>query len=109
MDHTQKRVQCLSPKLHELMAQFGADNVYFQPPESVKIVYPCVVYREGGESVRHADNKRYNAKRRYVVTFIDRDPDSRIPECFSNRFIYSSLVNKFTLEGLNHWVYDLYF
>ena len=53
--------------------------VYFQPPSSVKLVYPCIVYALDGVDANHADNKPYMSAKRYKVTIIDKDPDSEIP------------------------------
>ena len=74
-------------------------NVYFQPPESVKM--------NDIENV-HADNGVYSSHRHYSVTVIDSDPDSElvgkvaaISTCRFERY-YAS-------ENLNHWNFSLYF
>ena len=84
------------------------DNVYFQPPPSVIMKYPCIVYRRDYELVNHADDIRYKHMKRYLVTVIDRDPDSGIldkiaelPMCTYDRF--------YTADNLNHDVYKLFF
>ena len=42
-----KRVD-LGNKLKEIL---GSNNVYFQPPDNLKMVYPCIRYRlEGGNA-----------------------------------------------------------
>lgn len=83
-------------------------NVYFQPPESLKINYPAIVY--GYEDIQniHADNSVYLSHRRYAVTLIDRNPDShfvdliaQLPTCQFNRHYKG--------ENLNHWSFSLYF
>ena len=56
------------------------NNVYFQPPQSVKMIYPCIRYELDSENVRYADNRRYKYHKRYKITVIDRDPDSTIPD-----------------------------
>lgn len=83
-------------------------NVYFQPPESAKMKYPCVVYHFSRFEQRHADDISYLNHKCYMVKFIDKDPDSAIPEkilalpmCRFDRF--------YTADGLNHWVFILYF
>lgn len=84
------------------------EHVYFQPPENLAIVYPCIVYQRDFAETDFADNEPYSVKKRYMVTVIDRDPDSSIPDqvaqlptCSFNRF--------FVADGLNHDVYQLYF
>ena len=50
-------------------------NVYFQPPESVKMKYPAIVYTLDDIENVHADNRVYSSHRHYSVTVIDYDPD----------------------------------
>lgn len=91
-----------------LVLILGSNHVYFQPPPSVQMEYPCIVYRRDDENTDFADDKPYRIKRRYQVTVIDRNPDSDIPGkiselpfCVYDRF--------YTAENLNHDVYKLFF
>lgn len=86
----------------------GSKNVYFQPPESLKIKYPCIVYQFDNYSTDNADDILYREKKRYTITFIDKNPDSCIPDvlhkleyCYFDRFYISS--------NLNHYIFRLYF
>lgn len=96
-------------ELQELLVSVsGIDNVYFQPPPTVQMVYPCIVYRRDYELTNHADDLPYKQMKRYIVTVIDRDPDSAIPDkisglplCVYDRF--------YTADNLNHDVYKLFF
>ena len=83
-------------------------NVYFQPPESVKIKYPAIIYVLDNIDNLHADNGVYSSYKRYLVTVIDQDPESplvdiiaNLPTCQFNRY--------YTSDNLNHWVFSLYF
>lgn len=67
----------LSEMLHEVL---GSDNVYFQPPPSIKMKYPCIVYEQRRINTQYADNNPYKLDNVYIVTYIDRNPDSQIPE-----------------------------
>lgn len=91
----------LSVILHTL-----CDNVYFQPPEV--LTYPCIVYKRVGKNYEHADNDKYLTRNEYVVTVIDRDPDSTISENIS-KLKYCKLDTAFQADNLNHDVYKLYF
>ena len=91
-----------------LVSILELDNVYFQPPPSLIMKYPCIVYRRDYELVNHADDLRYKYMKRYLVTVIDRNPDSGIPDkiaelpmCTYDRF--------YTADNLNHDVYKLFF
>jgi len=86
----------------------GSPNVYFQPPPTIKMEYPCIVYRRDYELANHADDIPYRRRKRYLVTVIDRNPDSDIPDkvaelpmCTYDRF--------YTADNLNHDVYKLFF
>lgn len=86
----------------------GTTNVYFQPPSSITMVYPCIVYKRDIVNTIFADDKPYEHFTRYQVTVIDRDPDSLIPakvgalpKCRFDRF--------YTADNLNHDVYNLFF
>lgn len=84
------------------------DNVYFQPPPNVRLVYPCIVYARDNADVSYADNSPYRRTKSYTVTVIDRNPDSDIPEKVSELPL-SSFNRFFTSNDLNHDVYTLYF
>lgn len=86
----------------------GSRNVYFQPPESVKLNYPCIIYERGGIRKDSANNKLYLKHKRYTVTFISEDPDSEIPDKLLD-LPYCSFDRHFTLDNLNHDIFTLYF
>lgn len=86
----------------------GSRNVYFQPPASVKMQYPCIIYKRDFVAITHADNRPYKHKKRYQVTVVDRDPDSGIPEKVE-KLPTCSFDRSYTAENLHHDVYNLYF
>lgn len=96
-------------ELHALLRDIlGTDFVYFQPPPSIQMEYPCIVYHRDYELAEYADDAPYKRRKRYLVTVIDRDPDSELPDkigelplCVYDRF--------FTADNLNHDVYKLFF
>jgi hypothetical protein len=91
-----------------LVDLLGSDYVYFQPPPTVQIKYPCIIYKRDDESTDFADNKPYKNKLRYQITVIDRNPDSDIPKKISE--LPSCVYDRFyTADNLNHDVYKLYF
>lgn len=83
-------------------------NVYFQPPNGLNILYPCIIYVRDSMDMTYADNSLYGHSIRYQITVIDRNPDSELvhkvamlPLASHNRF--------FTADDLNHDVFTLYF
>lgn len=91
-----------------LESLLGSRNVYFQPPATVKMSYPCIVYSKDPSWVIHANDKQYQRTQRYQVTVIDRDPDSLIPGIVS-RLPHCRETSTFSTSGLNHDVFSLYF
>lgn len=97
-------------ELHEKLCDIlGSRNVYFQPPESVKIKYPCIIYSLSNLNIKYADNNIYGHKNRYTVTVVDKDPDSSIHEDILYNFKYCSFDRGFTSDNLNHRVLTLYY
>jgi len=83
-------------------------NVYFQPPASIQMAYPCIVYKRDDVDTKFADNSPYRHTKRYLVTVIDRNPDSslvdpvlQLPLCTYSR--------AYAADNLNHDVFILYF
>ena len=86
----------------------GSNNVYFQPPPTVTLEYPCIVYRRTADNVEYADNCPYKRRKRYTVIIIDRNPDSIIPDRVA-KLPYSSFSTAYTKNNLNHDVYNIYY
>lgn len=86
----------------------GSHNVYFQPPASVKMQYPAIVYSRSNIKNLRADDSVYRQLPAYEVTVIDKDPDSEIMWKVS-QLHYCSFDRHFTVDNLNHDVFTLYF
>lgn len=86
----------------------GNDHVYFQPPEDMKIEYPCIVYHRDFALTFFADNYPYRYGKRYLVTVIDRNPDSPIPDKVA-QLPLCKFDRSYTADNLNHDVYRLFF
>lgn len=84
------------------------EHVYFQPPSNIQMQYPCVVYARDGSSVDHANNDLYRRAKRYMVTIIDRDPDTELADKVEE-LPYSAFDRFFAADDLNHYVFTLFF
>jgi len=94
-------------QLHQLLETF-APNVYFQPPTNIKLKYPCIIYKRDFADTKFADDDVYSHTIRYAIMVIDQDPDSEIPIKVAS--MPMSLFNRFyTVDNLNHDVYNVYF
>lgn len=94
-------------ELHNILLGI-TNNVYFQPPPSLRMQYPCIVYERSGGDTKFADNNPYTFTKRYKITAITNDPDNdlvdklaRLPRCVYDR--------PYIVDNLNHDVFNLYF
>lgn len=96
-------------ELHQILSTIlGSAYVYFQPPESVKLHYPCIVYERSTGDTQFADNSSYIFRVCYRVTYIDKDPDNEIiqkiaalPLCRMDR--------SYKGDNLNHDSFVIYY
>ena len=84
-------------------------RVYFRPPESTKMKYPCIRYSKSEPNLKRANNKVYGCVDRYDGVVIDYDPDSKIPDKLLARFQMCSLGRPYTSDSLNHFPFTIYF
>ena len=97
-------------KLHEeLCAILESTNVYYQPPQSLMMKYPCIRYSPGRPELTYANNKFYNGMKRYEGIVIDEDPDSQIAEKLLNHFELISLGDPYPADNLNHFPFTIYY
>lgn len=95
--------------LHEELCEIlGSRNVYFQPPSSMKLIYPCIVYSKTGVDIRNANNRIYKTDEQYQIITIDHDPDSDIYYRILNHFPMSRFDRSYAADNLNHNVITLY-
>lgn len=93
----------------ELEKVLGTKNVYFQPPENVKMEYDAIVYSLSDIFTRKADDKRYIKHKRYDITVISRNPDNGIADSLLNAFNYIGFDRRFISDNLYHDALTLYF
>lgn len=96
----------LQAELEELL---GNRNVYFQPPETKKLQYDCIIYHRNNIEGRNADNKKYMLNDRYDVMLIYRDPDSEMPKKILEHFTYCSHSWHYVADNLYHDIFTLYY
>lgn len=83
------------------------NNVYFQPPSGVTLIYPCIVYSMEYISSMKADNRGYIKHPTYKLTYIDTRPDSNIPEKICD-MPNCRMSNTYTADGLYHYPFNIY-
>lgn len=93
----------------KLREALGSSNVYFQPPESVKLKYPCIIYELSDLDTRHADNKAYKKDVAYDVTIITKDPEFFLIEDILDLFSMVRFNRPYMADNLNHYNYTIYY
>lgn len=85
----------------------GADNVYFQPPENVRMEYPAIVYERDLAETSFADNNPYRYEQQYQITLISYEATdlarmkiAALPQC--------SYVRHYTVKNLHHDVFTIF-
>ena len=97
-------------ELHEeLCGLLGSSNVYFQPPETVKLKYPCIVYQRNTGDTQFANNMPYTFTIQYQVMVITKDPDTDLIEKIATHFPMSRMDRHFTSQNLNHDTFVIYY
>lgn len=86
----------------------GSRNVYYQPPPSIKIKYPAIIYSKSNIKNIFANDGVYIQDHAYQLVLIDDNPDnttvdkiSRLPKCNFDRHFKS--------ENLNHYNFTIYY
>lgn len=84
----------------------GSRNVYFQPPATIQMKYPAIVYSLNDINSIHANNDMYLQKNSYEVILIDKNPDSKTPSELL-KVPYSRFDRSYTSDNLNHFVFTI--
>lgn len=70
--------------------------------------YPCIIYKLDDVEGVHANDKRYWYMKRYLVTVVDKDPDTLTPDKIL-ALPYCAFETHFVAENLNHYICSLYY
>lgn len=96
-------------KLHQELLECTEVPCYYQPPENLKLDYPCIVYElEIGKS-QHADNKHYLWTDCYRAVLIHRDPDTEIPRKLRDHFEYIATGSRYKADNLYHDPFTIHY
>lgn len=95
----------LSGVLEDVMSRCGENpQLYFQPPETVKLVYPCIIYKLRTMTSSYADNAPYMTTIGYDITYITRSPTSKVPVELSKEPMFG-FDRYYTANNLHHYAY----
>lgn len=96
-------------ELHEILCGIlKTKSCYFQPPSSVRMQYPAIVYSRKDVEKRSADDMAYRKLPSYELVLIDKNPDSEFVDKLLD-LPYCSFDRHYETDNLNHDVFTLYF
>ena len=96
-------------ELHKILAlTLGSVNVYYQPPSTLIMSYPAIVYSRDSMASKYANNNVYCVTTSYEVIVIDKNPDSAIPGKVALLPTCKFNVN-YIKDNLNHDAFTIQF
>lgn len=96
-------------ELHQILVNIlGSNNVYFQPPSTIQLKYPCIIYQRSKIDQKYANNRTYMSKVQYSILLISRTPESNIVKKLLD-LPYCSYDRYYTADTLSHDSFTIYF
>lgn len=83
------------------------DHVYYNPPASIQLVYPCIIVQLDDVLHGHANGKVYKRDNRYSLTIIDTNPDSELRAAVDD-LPMTSMNRSYVADGLWHFAYTMF-
>lgn len=93
----------------ELEQLLGSEEVNFQPPESIRLTYPCINYSINVGDTLRADDRVYRRLQGYTLMVISSDPDNTIAEDLLEHFLYARFVRRYISDNLYHDIVEIYY
>jgi hypothetical protein len=95
-------------ELHAELVKF-LPNVYFQPPSTITMTYPCIVYNKTGKMRHFGNDVIYLSQQEYQIMLIEKNPDSIVADNIENHFQHCAINQYYTVDNLNHTTLNLYY
>lgn len=86
----------------------GSRNVYYQPPESIKMQYDAIRYSKKNIRTTYANNSKYSMKDCYELVVISVKPDNPVIKKLLE-LPYCSYDRHYVADNLNHDVLTIYY
>ena len=96
-------------ELHSVLQELlGSSNVYYQPPESIKMQYDAIRYSKKNIVSKYANDRKYSMMDCYDVTVISRLPDNPVIKKLLS-LPYCSYDRHYVADNLHHDVLTIYY
>ena len=95
-------------ELHSVLQELlGSSNVYYQPPESIKMQYDAIRYSKKTIDSKYANDRKYSTIDCYEVIVISRLPDNPVIKKLLS-LPYCSYDRHYVADNLHHDVLTIY-
>ena len=95
-------------ELHSVFQELlGSSNVYYQPPESIKMQYDAIRYSKKNIASKYANDRKYSMTDCYEVIVISRLPDNPVIKKLLS-LPYCSYDRHYIADNLHHDVLTIY-
>ena len=96
-------------ELHSVLQELlGSSNVYYQPPESIKMQYDAIRYSKKTINSKYANDKKYSMIDCYEIIVISRLPDNPVIKKLLS-LPYCSYDRHYIADNLHHDVLTIYY
>lgn len=95
-------------ELHSVLQELlGSSNVYYQPPESIKMQYDAIRYSKKTMDSKYANDRKYSMIDCYEIIVISRLPDNPVIKKLLS-LPYCSYDRHYVADNLHHDVLTIY-
>jgi hypothetical protein len=95
--------------LHSLLQNLlGSNNVYYQPPENLKMEYPCIRYSRSEIRDIYGDDMKYISRNVYDLVVISKKPDNPVIDKLLS-LPYSEFDRHYVSDNLNHDIIRIFY
>ena len=96
-------------ELHSVLQELlGSSNVYYQPPESIKMQYDAIRYSKKTIDSKYANDGKYSMIDCYEIIVISRLPDNPVIKKLLS-LPYCSYDRHYVADNLHHDVLTIYY
>ncbi len=94
----------------KLLGVTELSKCYYDPPASIRMTYPCIIFNLSSNHVRYADNGTYKSRLRWNVTIVD--PVSTNGEKYialMTSLPYCTFDRHYVTDNLHHYTFVIYY
>lgn len=93
-----------------LMEETGISYCYYDPPATIRMYYPCIIFHLSDQDSKYADNMAYLRNLRWDVTVVD--PVSTNGEIYVGELTslpHCRFGRHYVADNLHHYTFSIYY